>query len=65
MSKTKSGYTVDRTIAPRKLTFDNGAIYTEFTSTSLNGKGEAITFIVQGEKNFDDVEVKEVDNVTR
>jgi len=59
MSKTKSGYTIDRTIAPRKLTFDNGAIYTEFTTTAKNTRGEPITFIVQGEKNFDDVEVKE------
>lgn len=65
MSKTKSGYIIDRTIAPRKLTFDNGAIYTEFSTTSKNARGETITFIVQGEKSFDDVEVKEVDNVTR
>lgn len=57
--KTKSGYRIDKSVAPKKIEIQSGAVYTEFTTTSKNRLGEAITFIVQGEKNFDDVEVKE------
>lgn len=55
--KTRSGYKIDRTVAPRKIYYESGAVYTEFTTTSKNSFGDAITFIVQGDKTPDQVEV--------